>query len=174
MSRVAKRILPTYNVEIIESERVLNFKGPLGTMLIKLPNGIVVNIDKSKNEVSVSGEVEMALKGTFVRLIENAIHGVTKGFEKQIKLSGVGYKASLDANRIKLTIGLSHDVFLEIPEGIKVKLPNIANITINSCNKELLGTFTDKLCKTKKYNVYNGTGVLEVGRFYRRKETKKK
>lgn len=174
MSRIAKKIISMMNVEVNENNRELHFNGPLGTMLLKLPANLEIKIDQNAQEISVGGEVEMALKGTFVRLIENAIHGVTKGFEKKVKLSGVGYKAAIDGQRIKLTIGLSHDVFVAVPEGIKVALPNIVNITIHSCNKELLGMFTDRLCKSKKYNVYNGTGVLEVNKFYRRKETKKK
>jgi len=94
--------------------------------------------------------------------------------KKKVKLSGVGYKASLDGTKIKLIVGLSHDVFVEIPEGITVKVPNVANLVITSCDKEKLGTFVDKLCKTTKYNVYNGNGILDLSKYYRRKATKKK
>ncbi|MFN9110881.1 MAG: 50S ribosomal protein L6 [Bacteroidota bacterium] len=175
MSRVAKKIVSTKGVEIKEENRVLSFKGSFGQMKIKLHEDILVNTDDSSKTVFVSGDkATMALKGTFIRLIENAIIGVTKGFEKNIKLNGVGYKAMLDGKRLKLNVGLSHEVFLDIPENINIKLPNVVNINITSCDKELLGLFADRLCKSKKYNVYNGTGILDSSKFYIKKETKKK
>jgi large subunit ribosomal protein L6 len=174
MSRIAKKILPIRGVQIVQEGELLKFSGTLGKMQLKLHPEILVNINSHEHHISVGGDAVSALRGTFVKLIDNAIIGVTKGFEKKVKLVGVGYKGSTDGKIIKLSIGLSHDVIINIPEGIKVVFPNIANIIITSCNKELLGMFVDKLCKSKKYNVYNGTGVLETNKFYRRKETKKK
>lgn len=172
MSRVAKQPVDKAGATITNEGGIMNFKGPLGTFSLKLHKDIVVS--EENNILRVSGDCEMALKGTFVRLIQNGVIGVTKGFEKKVRLSGVGYKASVDGNKIKLIIGLSHDVFMDIPEGITVKSPNVANLVITSCDKEKLGTFVDKLCKVKKYNVYNGNGVLDLSKYYRRKATKKK
>jgi len=80
----------------------------------------------------------------------------------------------IEGENVKLSIGFSHPVLIAIPEGVKATLANIVTISLKSCNKELLGIMVDRFCKTKKYNVYNGNGVLEVGKYYRRKETKKK
>jgi large subunit ribosomal protein L6 len=174
MSRVAKQILNTEGVEIIQKGLILNFKGKFGVFDLKLHPEIIVNYNKEEKTIGVIGEAEMALRGTFVRLIQNGIIGTSVGFSKQIKLSGVGYKASIEGKSVKLNIGLSHTVSVAIPDEVKVDMPNIVTINLKSANKELLGIIVDRFCKTKKYNVYNGNGVLEVGKYYRRKETKKK
>lgn len=172
MSRVAKKPVEKKGVTITRQEDLMTFKGPLGTTSLKIHKDILVHDENG--QITVSGETTTALKGTFVRLIQNAVTGVTQGFEKKVKLSGVGYKASLEGNRIKLVVGLSHDVFVNIPTGITVKVPNVASLIITSCDKEKLGTFVDILCKVKKYNVYNGNGILDLSKYYRRKATKKK
>jgi len=172
MSRVAKERVEIAGVTIAQEGRNLLFQGPLGTMKLVLHGDI--EIENDGQTVGIIGEAVSALKGTFIRLIKNAVIGVTKGFEKQIKLVGVGYKAMIEGENVKLSIGFSHPVLIAIPEGVKATLANIVTISLKSCNKELLGIMVDRFCKTKKYNVYNGNGVLEVGKYYRRKETKKK
>lgn len=174
MSRVAKQILSTEGVEIIQNGRILNFKGPLGSVNLTLHKDIEIDYNKEAKTIGVVGEAIIALKGTFVRLINNGIIGTTKGFESQIKLVGVGYKAALEGSKVKMNIGFSHPVYIEIPKEAKAEIPNAATIVLKSCNKELLGDLTYRFCKSKKYNVYNGNGVLDSKRHYRRKETKKK
>ena len=136
MSRVAKQPVDKKGVAVTHEDGIMTFKGPLGTFCLKIHKDIVVTDEN--NQLKVSGECEMALKGTFARLIQNGVTGVTQGFEKKVKLSGVGYKAALDGNRVKLIIGLSHDVFVDIPAGITVKVPNFEKAWYGSFSMDKL------------------------------------
>lgn len=174
MSRVAKQILSTEGVEIRQDKRNLYVKGLLGENHLILHKDIEIECNIEDKTLVIKGNADNAIKGTFNRLIGNAISGVKKKFEKKIQLKGVGYKTSIENNKIKLVIGLSHDTIIDIPEGLSATLASLTSIILQSCSKQKLGDFADLICRSKKYNVYKGTGVLDTDKFYRIKATKKK
>jgi large subunit ribosomal protein L6 len=113
-----------------------------------------------------------AIWGTETRLIENMFEGVTKGFQKQLELSGVGYRMAVAGKKINLALGFSHPVEVEIFEGIEVKIEN-AIMTISGIDKQKVGQFSADIKALKPVEPYKGKGFYYVGEFVRRKEGKK-
>jgi large subunit ribosomal protein L6 len=173
MSRVAKSRINLNSAKIQVNDLNVVVQGQLGNVSLKLHPSLTVDINKESNDFGVIGE-DKILCGTFVRIIGNAVSGVQKPFEKKIQLIGVGYKFAIEGKKLKLSVGYSHDIYLDILEGITIKLVNSANIVISSCDKHLLGMFAARICGQRKYNPYKGTGIKDLDKFYRTKEIKKK
>lgn len=175
MSRLIKKtILIPEGVSVLNSEKELNIKGPLGSIsLNKLP---FIQIEILNNEVSVKklNENKQAKinSGTMWSLISNAIHGVTKGFEKILEIEGIGYRAELKNKNLVLYLGFSHPINMEIPEGINVKLDG-NQIIIFGVDKELIGKFASIIRKLKPPEPYKGKGIPYKGEYIIRKSGKK-
>ena len=123
MSRVSNNpISVPENVEIFLTEQDIKIKGPLGVLEYPIVREISVNqIDNLlKIKANSNSQHANALSGTFRALIANMVHGVSKGFEKKLQLVGVGYRAQANANKLSLTLGFSHPIDFEIPNGIKI------------------------------------------------------
>lgn len=180
MSRIGKQpITIPENVEVKINDNQVIVKGPLGELnqtilpqiklsLKDLSNGqkeLLVSLqEKSKNS--------SALWGLFRSLIFNMIKGVTDGFEKKLEIQGVGYRASLQDNKLSLNIGFSHPVEIEAPKEIEFKVDkNI--ITISGTDKQLVGQIAAKIRDQRKPEPYKGKGIRYVGEVVRRKAGKK-
>jgi len=159
MSRVAKTLIDVSKVEIKQQENVLNIKGKSGENVLILPKGIEISINEKK--LSITGDATTAMKGTFNRLITNAVKGADEKFTKTIVLKGVGFKVSKDENRLKFMLGFSHDKFVAISNDVDVELKGMTQINLSACNKQYIGDYAAKLCRLRKYNKYKGTGVLD-------------
>ena len=107
-------------------------------------------------------------------LLNNAIIGAAKGYEKTLELVGVGYRASLKGKQLNLQLGFSHDINFDIPENIKISVEKQTIVKINGSDKQLVGMVASKLKSLRPPEPYKGKGIKEVGQYILRKEGKKK
>ncbi|WP_027124206.1 50S ribosomal protein L6 [Mycoplasmoides pirum] len=170
MSRIGNRIIPVPNgVNITLANNVINVKGPLGQLDIKLPektNLLQVKVENNTAQVTRTNELKQTkmLHGTYNALLRNAIIGVTEGFTKQLQLVGVGYKANLkDPTTLNLALGYSHPIDIKIPKELKVTVDKNTLINITGVDKQLVGEFAIQIRKWRLPEPYKGKGVLYVG-----------
>lgn len=180
MSRIGKQpITIPENVEVKISDNQITVKGPLGELNQTILSQIELTLKDSSNgqkELLVSPKKESkdtsALWGLFRALIFNMVKGVTDGFEKKLEIQGVGYRASLQGDKLSLNIGLSHPVDIEAPKGIEFKVDkNI--ITISGTDKQLVGQIAAKIRDQRKPEPYKGKGIRYVDEVVKRKAGKK-
>jgi len=176
MSRIGKKpieIPQGVNVKI--ENNLITVKGPKGELSFKIHPQVIIQKENSSLKVSVKNEEdkkEMALWGTFQRVISNMIFGVTNGYEKKLELNGIGYRASVSSNKLILNLGFSHPVEFVLPLGIEAKVDkNI--ITISGIDKQLVGETAAKIRKIKPPEPYKGTGIKYLGEVIRKKAGKK-
>jgi large subunit ribosomal protein L6 len=115
-----------------------------------------------------------ALSGTTRALVNNMVKGVTTGFERKLSLVGVGYRASVQGNALKLQLGFSHDVIHDLPAGVKAETPSQTEIVIKGANKQQVGQVAAEVRAYRPPEPYKGKGVRYVDEVVRLKETKKK
>ena len=177
MSRIAK-----YPVELpkgveasIKSD-LITVKGPLGTLTQTLNGDGIVNEDAGKLSFIVANDSRQAkaMSGTLRALVANMVTGVSKGFERKLSLVGVGYRAAIQGNAIKLQLGFSHDVVHPMPAGVKAECPTQTEIVIKGSNKQVVGQVAAELRAYRPPEPYKGKGVRYVDEHVIIKETKKK
>ncbi len=175
MSRVGKKPIPIpAGVEIKVEGGEIWVKGPKGEIKKALRPEIKVEVKEKEILVSMAKETKQtqAFWGLTRALIANLIEGVTSGFEKQLEIQGVGYRAALEGEELVLQVGFSHPVKMSLPEGIKVLVEkNI--ITVSGIDKELVGQTAANIRKIKKPEPYKGKGIRYLGEEVRRKVGKK-
>jgi len=176
MSRIGKKpILIPENVEIKIEGRQVVVKGPKGEISQEIPQEILVEKKDSVVVVSPKRKTKRtpALWGLTRALLQNNLKGVTEGFEKQLEIRGIGYKASIEGERVlKLEVGFSHPVKLEIPPDLNVSIEkNI--IKVSGIDKQQVGEFAAKIRKVRPPEPYKGKGIRYVGEKVRKKEGKK-
>ena len=176
MSRVAKYPveLPK-GVEVTLGAAEVSISGPLGTLKqVVLP---FVSIEKDGDKLQVNaGESESAnaMSGTMRALLANMVSGVTKGFEKKLTLVGVGYKAQAQGSKLNLSLGFSHPIVHDMPNGIKVETPTQTEIVIKGIDKQLVGQVAAEVRAYRSPEPYKGKGVRYADEVVVIKETKKK
>jgi large subunit ribosomal protein L6 len=175
MSRIGKKpILIPAGVEVKINDGVFSAKGPKGENSRIFKNDIDIAINDgiiTLNPVRQTKELS-ALWGTYASHIQNMIKGVTDGFEKKLIIEGIGFKAQLDGANLVLSLGLSHPVKKEIPQGIKVTTEK-SLITISGIDKEKVGQFSAEVRALKKPEPYKGKGIRYENEIIRRKAGKK-
>ncbi|MBO7066141.1 MAG: 50S ribosomal protein L6 [Alphaproteobacteria bacterium] len=157
-------------------------KGPKGELKVPVDtkHAGLVDIKVEAGQVSVTpknaeDKASRAMWGTMTRNIRSAVEGVTNGFAKEMYMKGVGYKASVSGKKLVLVAGYSHDVIMEIPEGLTVEMGGSpTEFTIKGIDKCLVGLFADKIHKVRKADPYKGKGIFYKGETIRHKEGKKK
>lgn len=178
MSRVAKRPVPLIDgVEINLKGSSLTVKGPKGSLSLECHSEVMV-----KNEDSALITVEprsgsrlaRAMAGTTRSLINNMITGVSAGFERKLKLVGVGYRAKAQGKTINLTLGFSHPVNYEIPDGITVETPSQTEILVKGVDLQRVGQVAAELRRFRPPEPYKGKGVRYADERIILKEAKKK
>ncbi|MFC1612383.1 50S ribosomal protein L6 [Patescibacteria group bacterium] len=179
MSRIGKKpiIIPN-GVEVNINGQNVSAKGPKGDLELNLHKLVKAEIKKENDEKFLQVTVldpenvtQRALWGLSAKLIYNIIEGVTKGFEKKLEVNGVGYKVSLQGNKLKLEVGYSHPVEYALPEGIEAKVEkNI--ITISGIDKQLVGEVAAQIRKIRKPEPYKGKGIKYIDEEVRRKAGK--
>lgn len=177
MSRIANNPVGIpKDVEVTLSGQELNVKGSKGQL--KLVIHELVEIAQEKDEIKVSAtessKKSNALAGTFRSLIDNMVVGVNKGFQKGLELQGVGYRAQMQGNKLKLTLGFSHPVEYAIPEGIEIETPSQTQIVVKGIDKQLVGQVAAKIRAFRPPEPYKGKGIRYANEQVRRKEAKKK
>ena len=177
MSRIGKRpvTIPSGVTATVDGQTV-KMKGPKGQLQFEVHNDVEVKLDK--NVVTVSPRVETnrarALYGTARAQIANLVEGVTKGYEKKLEITGVGYRAALQGKNLQLALGYSHDVVYAIPEGIAITVPKPTEIVITGNDIQRVGQVAAEIRSYRPPEPYKGKGVKYANEFIFRKEGKKK
>ena len=171
MSRLARNpINVPEDIKISMTDNEINFEGKLGKSSTVLPIGI--KVDHKDNLLHFSGE-NKALLGTIYANVKNEIIGNSKGFEKRLELIGTGYKANVSGKKLVLSLGYSHDINFDIPEGISIKVEKNIVIVMGT-SKQLVGQVAAEIKSFRKPEPYKGKGVRYEGERIYRKEGKKK
>ena len=179
MSKIGKmNISIPEKVKVVLSGTVINVEGPLGKKSMNIDLDMFdLNINEGK-EISLRpkkiNQDSKRLWGMNRSLINNAIIGSSKGYEKILVLTGVGYRAALKGKQINLQLGFSHDINFDIPEGIKITVEKQTLIKINGSDKQLVGMVAAKIKSLRPPEPYKGKGIKEQGQYILRKEGKKK
>ena len=177
MSRIGKKAIAvpagiTANVE----GQTVKVKGPKGALQVVLHDDVAVKLDGGEIKVDPRAETKGARAqwGTSRTLIANLIAGVTKGFERRLEISGVGYRASVQGKNLQLALGYSHDIVYPIPEGITIVVPKPTEITITGNDSQRVGQVAAEIRSYRPPEPYKGKGVKYANEFIFRKEGKKK
>lgn len=177
MSRIANSLLEIPSgVELTINGRELTVKGGKGQLNLTLHEVVkVVQEDNIvKCESTKSDRKSGALAGTYRSILGNMVKGVSEGFVKELQLQGVGYRAQVQGRKLTLTLGFSHPVEYEIPEGIEVETPQPTQVLVKGVNKELVGQVSAEIRAFRPPEPYKGKGVRYVDEYVKRKEAKKK
>ena len=176
MSRVGKSPVALQGAEVALSDERITVKGPLGTItqaanrLVKVVND---NGTLKFEPVDESREAN-AMSGTMRALVANMVVGVTKGFERKLTLVGVGYRAQAQGDKLNLSLGFSHPVVHQMPEGVKAETPTQTEIVIKGIDKQKVGQVAAEVRGYRPPEPYKGKGVRYANEVVILKETKKK
>ena len=176
MSRIGRAaILADDKTQVtVSGDNVVTVKGAKSSMAIKMQPQIKATIEGKKIVLSRKDETKesKSLHGLYRALIQNAVIGLSRGFTKSLELQGVGYRASVAGKKLELTLGFSHPISFDIPEGVEIKVDKQTLIHITAFNKELLGQVAAKIRSFRPPEPYLGKGVRYVGEKVRKKEGK--
>lgn len=177
MSRIAKKPIEVPNgVEFSINGSEVSAKGPKGYLALTLHDA--VNLNQEDNVLTLSPkdtrQSSVAVTGTMRSVISNIVEGVTNGFEKKLQLVGVGYRAQAQGRQLNLSLGLSHPVNYQVPEGIEVETPSATEIIVRGCDKQKVGQVCAEIRAYRPPEPYKGKGVKYVDEQIVRKEAKKK
>jgi large subunit ribosomal protein L6 len=175
MSRIGKMPIeiPT-DVTVEVNANIVSVKGPKGFLTKELHKDMIIN--KVGNSIVVTRPSEQklhkSLHGLTRTLISNMVDGVTKGFEKTLEINGVGYRALKQGKKLVLTLGYSHPVEMDEPDGITVDVPAPNKMIVKGCDKQAVGEFAAKIRAKREPEVYKGKGIKYDYEVIRRKEGK--
>ncbi|NVK38582.1 MAG: 50S ribosomal protein L6 [Gammaproteobacteria bacterium] len=177
MSRVAKApvTLPA-GVEVKVSDAQITVKGKQGSLDLDLNSSVVIKQEENVLTFAPKDGAKKsnALAGTFRALVSNMVTGVSQGFEKKLILQGVGYRAKATGSTLNLTLGFSHPVDYELPEGVTAETPSQTEIVIKGVDKQKVGQVAAEIRGYRPPEPYKGKGVRYADENVRRKEAKKK
>ena len=177
MSRIAKAPieLPS-GVDVSIAGQDVTVKGKNGTLSISLNNAVAVN--QAENvltfEPREGASDGWAQAGTARAIVNNMVTGVATGFEKRLTLIGVGYRAQVQGSSVNLSLGFSHPVVYNLPQGVTAEAPSQTEIVLKSADRQLLGQVAAEIRALRPPEPYKGTGVRYSDEYVRRKEAKKK
>lgn len=177
MSRVAKiPVAIAKGVDVKIENGVIVVKGPKGELSVPMHDDVEVKIEnghvyfKALNDTKESN----AMSGTLRALVHNLVKGVSEGFSKKLTLVGVGYRAQAQGQKLNLSLGFSHPIIHEMPEGIKVETPTQTEIVISGADKQKVGQVAADIRAYRSPEPYKGKGVRYADEVVILKETKKK
>ena len=179
MSKIGKiSINVPDKVKVLLSGNKINVEGPLGKKVLDLDTDLFDLIINEGKDVQIKPKkLTQSIKrlwGMNRSLLNNAIIGASKGYEKILELSGVGFRAALKGKVLNLQLGFSHDVNFEVPEGIKILVEKQTIIKITGFDKQQVGTVASKIKSIRPPEPYKGKGIKEQNQYILRKEGKKK
>ena len=177
MSRIGKKpvALPK-GVSASISGQTVEVKGPKGTRKFTATDDVTVVLEDGAVKVAPRGTSKRARQqwGMVRSQVENLVIGVTEGFKKELEIQGVGYRAAMAGNVLKLSLGFSHEVNFEVPAGVTVTAPKQTEITVEGIDQQLVGQVAANIRDWKRPEPYKGKGIRYKGEFVFRKEGKKK
>jgi len=169
-------------VTVTLNDGVVNVKGPKGELSQKVDSSIIVKIEDGHvafeidENSPVNYKQKSAFHGLYRSLVNNMVVGVSEGYKKVMELVGVGYRVSNQGNVIEFSLGYTHPIFLELPAEVKVETKSERNqnplLTLESCDKQLLGLICAKIRSFRMPEPYKGKGILFQGEVIRRKSGK--
>ncbi len=177
MSRVANSPVEVpAGVTVTLSGQDITVKGSNGTLAHTIHSSVEVAQDDTVLRVTAKDGAKQsrALAGTTRALVNNMVVGASQGFEKKLILNGVGYRAKAAGKSVDLTLGFSHPVVYDLPEGVKAETPSQTEIVLKSADKQLLGQVAAEIRAFRPPEPYKGKGVRYSDEYVRRKEAKKK
>ena len=177
MSRIGKKpvSLPK-GVEATLSGQTVTVKGPKGTRSFTATDDVTLTVADGAVKVTPRGLSKRARQqwGMSRSQVENLVIGVTEGFKKELEITGVGYRANMQGNTLKLALGYSHDVDFEIPAGVTVTAPKQTEIVVEGIDQQLVGQVAANIREWRSPEPYKGKGIRYKGEYIFRKEGKKK
>ncbi len=177
MSRIGKKPveLPS-GVTASVSGQTIEVKGPKGTRSFSATDDVTLSVEDNVVSISPRGRSKRARQqwGMSRTMVANLVTGVTTGFKKELEIQGVGYRASMQGNTLRLNLGLSHDVDYVAPEGVTVTAPKQTEIVVEGIDEQLVGQVAANIRSWRKPEPYKGKGIRYKGEFIFRKEGKKK
>ena len=153
----------------------LHVEGGKGKLSIIVPETLTVIQDQQQLKVAIKDANDLTLKamhGLYRALINNMVQGVVAGFSKELEIVGVGYRAQLQGKQLSLSVGFSHPVVVDIPQGITVEIPKPTQVVIKGFDKQLVGQFAANLRRIAPPEPYKGKGIKYAGEVIRRKAGK--
>lgn len=176
MSRIGNKVIqvPASVTVNISETNFVNVKGPKGELEFQFNE--IIDIKLEGNEIKVSRPnnaiFTRKIHGTTRALLNNMVVGVSEGFKKQLEIKGVGYRAALEGRILNLSLGFSHPVLLDIPEGVTITLPKNTEITVEGYDKQVVGEFAAKIRSYRKPEPYLGKGIRYIDEYVPRKAGK--
>lgn len=177
MSRVAKNPIEVpKGVDVSINGQEVSAKGPKGNETLTLHNDVSLALEDGVLGIKVKTESKsaIAMAGTMRSLVNNLVIGVSTGFEKKLELRGVGYRAQAQGQAVNLSLGFSHPVVHQVPQGVKVETPSQTEIVITGSDKQIVGQVAADIRSYRPPEPYKGKGVRYVGEYVAMKEAKKK
>lgn len=176
MSRIGRMpidILPGVDVKV-DANNVVTVKGQKGTLTRDLHKDMIIKVEGSKVIIERPSENKLhkSLHGLTRTLLNNMVIGVTSGFEKVLEINGVGYRAAKQGKKLVLTLGYSHSVEMDEPDGITVDVPAPTKLIVKGVDKQAVGQFAANIRSKRKPEVYKGKGIKYENEVIRRKEGK--
>lgn len=175
MSRIGKQPIPLEKgVKATINGRLVRFEGPKGKLEMEVPAGFKVEVADSVVTVKPPGDDghEGALHGLTRKLLANMAQGVGKGFTRVLEINGVGYRAEVRGNALYMTLGYSHPIFYQLPEGISAKVERQVLVTLEGADRQLLGMVAAQLRDLRPPEPYKGKGIKYAEEKIRRKAGK--
>jgi large subunit ribosomal protein L6 len=177
MSRIGKKPVPMASgVSASVSGQTLEVKGPKGTRTFTATDDVTLTVDAGEIKVTPRGTSKRARQqwGMARSMVANLVTGVSTGFKRELEIQGVGYRAAMNGNVLKLSVGYSHDVNFDVPAGVTVATPKQTEIVVEGIDQQLVGQVAANIREWRKPEPYKGKGIRYKGEFVFRKEGKKK
>ncbi len=177
MSRIGKKPveLPS-GVTATVSGQTVEVKGPKGTRSFTATDDVTIKHEDNVITVSPRGKSKRALQqwGMSRSMVDNLVTGVSEGFKKELEISGVGFRAQMQGTTLKLSLGYSHEVNFEVPEGVTVTAPKQTEVVVEGIDQQLVGQVAANIREWRKPEPYKGKGIKYKDEYIFRKEGKKK
>lgn len=175
MSRYGKTPIPVpKGVEIKEVNKEVKVKGPKGELSCALTDGLKLSLEDEKAYIELDNSISLPkpVQGLYRSLVNNCVIGVSKGFEKRLSMVGVGFRASVQGDKLDLQIGFSHPTKLDVPKGINVVVEKSTMIIISGIDKQQVGQFAATVRAMRPPEPYKGKGIRYEGEYVRKKAGK--
>ena len=177
MSRIGKKPveLPS-GVSATVSGQTVEVKGPKGTRSFTATDDVTITVEDNVVSIKPRGMSKRARQqwGMSRTQVQNCVTGVTDGFKKELEISGVGYRAQMQGNVLKLSLGYSHDVNFEVPDGVTVTAPKQTEVVVEGIDQQLVGQVAANIREWRAPEPYKGKGIKYKDEYIFRKEGKKK
>ncbi|CRK75609.1 MULTISPECIES: 50S ribosomal protein L6 [Nereida] len=177
MSRIGKKpvALPS-GVEAKIDGQTVEVKGPKGVRSFTATDDVTLAVEDGALSVTPRGKSKRARQqwGMTRTMVANLVTGVTDGFKKELEINGVGYRAAMEGKNIKLSLGLSHDVVFQVPDGVTVTAPKNTQLIVEGIDEQQVGQVAANIRAWRKPEPYKGKGIKYVDEYIFRKEGKKK